>query len=584
MALLHKNLFASKWVQALGMAFGASFSADSSFALLYVMYNPVCRRDVLKKNRTANKMLAEALYPVYKEYSGDTHHLGFYIKSAWAFIKFVVKNRSLADCNPLMVLEASQQPHAVLFKDVNRLLMLVEHYKQQPEAVATSADHTYSHNFAVVKLARGLKRSSVISLGDHPQSDHENSNTSSLPNTARRVSWLQRIQNILKRSNKVAPSSPGNFQRYGDAPKLFVDEFETKRQFVSDNIDEEARLSLLTIMLFPNAGDFGSSSDCKQYLHQFLENLDSFRKLFGAMLRLTQDLEDADSAEKRRFLSRKERLVRRVSDLIFGEDMKLLRNFHSLSEEEAMKLYKLHDFPDLDLDDFKVPSVTEVLKQLLTADKTTPFQKKSGISPQIQESEDGSHALEPVIQHLHTSGPPQVNSVPFDGSDHQVVAGVSATGLGRSRPTMYTTKNLLVAAAKESAGLGDPQAITLNQSNELATIRSEETHNLLRKYQDQAQKLRADIQLQRFLLENLNKRAEAAEALLQALKDLHAASQVAPLAAGPLVEGKSSEADTKPNTHHDSGIKLTNENAEVAVAARDFARLHIKSVLQVPHD
>jgi hypothetical protein len=520
MALLHKNLFASKWVQALSMAFGASFCAESSFALLYVMYNPVCRRDVLKKNRTANTMLAEALYPVYKEYFGDTHHLGFYIKSAWALVKFVVKNRSLADCNPLMVLEASRQPHAVLFKDVNRLLMLVEHYKQQPEAVATSADHTYSHNFAVVKLARGLKRSNLISLGDHEKSDHENSVTSSPPNIARKVSWLQRIQNILKRSNKVAPSSPGNLQRYGDAPKLFVDEFETKRQFVSDNIDEEARLSLLTIMLFTNADDFGSSSDCKQYLHQFLENLDSFRKLFGAMFRLTQDLEDADSAEKLRFASRKERLVRRVSDLVFGEDMKLLRNFHSLSEEEAMKLYKLHDFPDLDLDDFKVPSVTDVLKQLLAADKATPFQK-SGISSQIQDSEDG----QPVIQHLHTSGPSHVNSVPFYESDHQVT-GVSDTRLGRSISTMYTTKNLLVEAAKKSAGIGYPLAITLDQSNELATMSREETHNLLRKHQDQAQKLRAD--------------AEAAEALLQALKD--------------------------------------------AVAARDIARLRIKNLLQVPHD
>ncbi len=41
------------------------------------------------------------------------------------------------------------------------------------------------------------------------------------PNTASNVSWLQQIQNILKRSNKIAPSIPGNFlQRYGDAPKL----------------------------------------------------------------------------------------------------------------------------------------------------------------------------------------------------------------------------------------------------------------------------------------------------------------------------------------------------------------------------
>ena len=81
---------------------------------------------------------------------------------------------------------------------------------------------------------------------------------------------------------------------------------------------------------------------------------------------------------------------------------------------------------------------------------------------------------------------------------------------------MYTTtKNLLVAAAKESAGLRDPLAITLDQSNELATMSMEETHNLLRKYQDEAQKLRAA--------------AEAAEASLQALKDAVAARDIARL-------------------------------------------------------
>ena len=57
MMLLHKNLFASKWMQALHMAVGESFSADSAFAMLYVMYNPVCRKDINRKRCLANKML-----------------------------------------------------------------------------------------------------------------------------------------------------------------------------------------------------------------------------------------------------------------------------------------------------------------------------------------------------------------------------------------------------------------------------------------------------------------------------------------------------------------------------------------------
>ena len=129
MVLLHKRLFASKWMQALGLEFGEAFSADSAFALLYVMYNPVCRRDINGKNRLAVKLLAEALHPVHKEYSG-VKSLGFYLKSIWAVLKFSIKNRALADCNPTLVLTASQQPHAALFKDVNRILMLVNNQER----------------------------------------------------------------------------------------------------------------------------------------------------------------------------------------------------------------------------------------------------------------------------------------------------------------------------------------------------------------------------------------------------------------------------------------------------------------------
>ena len=88
MMLLHKNLFASKWMQALHMAFGESFSADSAFAMLYVMYNPVCRKDINRKRCLANKMLAEALYPLHKEYSGQNKGFGFYVKSMWVVLKF----------------------------------------------------------------------------------------------------------------------------------------------------------------------------------------------------------------------------------------------------------------------------------------------------------------------------------------------------------------------------------------------------------------------------------------------------------------------------------------------------------------
>ncbi len=79
-------------------------------------------------------MLAEALHPVLKEYSGQAKRLGFYIKSTWAVLKFAIKNRALADCNPTLVVAASQQPHAALFKDVNRILMLVNNCERSAKA------------------------------------------------------------------------------------------------------------------------------------------------------------------------------------------------------------------------------------------------------------------------------------------------------------------------------------------------------------------------------------------------------------------------------------------------------------------
>jgi hypothetical protein len=604
MALLHKNLFASKWVQALSLAFGASFSADSSFAVLYVMYNPVCRRDILKKNRTANRLLAEALYPLQTAYSGQTNQLGFYIKSAWVFLKFIIKNRWLADCNPTLILAASQQPHAVIFKDVNRLLMLVQRNQRDPKATWTTAKKRVA---TAVRLAGGLKKSAVMTVRDHQKSCNENSVTTVPRNTARTVPWLQRIQNIFKRSNKVAPSSSGDPQRYDDAPNLFVDAFDMKRQFVADNIEEEARLSLLTLMMFPNADDFGSSSDSKRYLHHFLENLEVFRKSFGALFRLTKDLEVVNSSERQARLTRKERLIQRVSDLIFGEDMKLLRNFHSLTEEEAINLYKLHDFPDFEPEDFKVPSVAEILKQLSAADEAKPFQE-SVLSSQVQASKDGSLSptimkLEPANQAPQKSEPFQVTSTPVDESNVQTVAGVSAPRLGRSRPIMYSTKSLLVAAAKESASIGDPLASASKRypSNELAIMNSEPkisrddmisepqsmqaAYDLLCKYQAKLQTLSNEFEqaLQRERIANKkliaesqraeaeSQRAEVAGAEVQALaaqvKHLHAALQVASLASSPSAQGQSSAAATMHNMHDNSSNLFRNESVDLDVAA-----------------
>ena len=361
MMLLHKNLFASKWMQALHMAVGESFSADNAFAMLYVMYNPVCRKDINRKRCLAIKMLAEALYPLHKKYSGQNKGFGFYIKSIWVVLKFAFKNRALADCNPTLVMTAVQQPHAALFKDLGRILNQVSDHKQDAKTRWKSATTQIMSKIQVVKAIGRYDGDEAISEQKHlPESPPPTSQSS--------VSWIQKVLNVWKRSNRVYPSNSDNAQFNDDAPKLFVDAFALNREFVADNIEEDSRLSLLTLMIFPDAEDFGSSRDCRNFKHKFDKNLEAFRRAFQTLFKLSKDLEFADSSQKIASLSRKERIFQRISELIFGENMKLLRNFHWLTDEEATELFRQHNLPELENDDFKAASVDDVLKQLLAAD------------------------------------------------------------------------------------------------------------------------------------------------------------------------------------------------------------------------
>jgi len=383
-ALLHQSVFASKWMQALYAALGHSFPADNVFALLFVLYNPVCRKDISRKKRLFSKLLAEAVYPVHKEYLGREKTLWFYIKSRWAMLKFAVKNRALADCNPTLVLAASQQPHAAVLKDINRILL---HVNSQERDAKTNWNTAKTMILSKMKVAkRFLKNPNRVPSAVESQEcgNHQNISQSAS------ISWFEKIQNCWKRANRVAPIDSNNEQRYDDAPKLFVDSFALKREFVESYISETATLSLLTMMIFNDADDFGSSRDCRRYRHKFDANLVSFQKTFRTLFCLSKNLEFADSSEQILRLTRKERMLQRAFDMIFGEELKLLRNFNWLSDKEIAELFLMHDFPELEVDDFSGTSVDAVLKQLLAADEAKLVEpSRNGI--QAPTLDDNSH-------------------------------------------------------------------------------------------------------------------------------------------------------------------------------------------------
>jgi hypothetical protein len=447
MVLLHKSLFASKWMQAMRTALGGTFTGNNAFALLYVMYNPVCRRDIHQKRRLANHMIAEALLPVELEYSGRQKNFLFYIKSSWAVFKFAIKNRALADCNPTLVLSASKCAHAAIFKDLNRILLLVENSERDAQ---TNWNIARNSILAKVRTVQALKKIPVSFQDSQVSFNHDARHSSQKLQPS--VTWLQQIQNCWKRTNRVVPTQIDNQQRQDDAPKLFVDQFDLKRSFLEENIDEEARLSLLTLMIFPDAEDFGLSRDCKVYKKQFDENLESFRSAFRALFRLSKELKSVDPSEN---LTRKERIFHRISDMIFGEEMKLLRNFHWLADEDAVDLFRRHQFPELETEFERIPSVDEVLKQLVAKDMNTS----------VEDPTIGSQSQAPKGSHQNifhstllkfapaTHEPSERRTAERTESAPLAAAKGPCPNAARSRSVMYSSQRIL-AAARESVGIG----------------------------------------------------------------------------------------------------------------------------------
>ncbi len=446
---------------------GGIFTGDNTFALLYVMYNPVCRRDIHQKQRVANRMLAEALLPVELEYLGQHKSIWFHIKSSWAVFKFAVKNRAMADCNPTLVLSASKQAHAAIFKDLNRMLLLVQNCERDTQTHRKIANQSILNKASVVK---SLKKIPVQLQRSQATSGHVENHETNLPSQLNQLSVTEVmvalrslghnatfaearefIQEIDRDGSEVVPSQVDHQQRHDDAPKLFVDHFDLKRTFVEENIQEEARLSLLTLMIFPDAEDFGLSNDCKIYKQRFDENLKSFRNTFRALFRLSKELKSVDSSER---LTRKERMFQRISDMMFGDEMKLMRNFHWLADEEAVDMFQKHQFPELETEYVNVPSVSDVLKQLVAKEKEKSV-KESTICSQSQY---GNNTHDNFFPSTLMTFAPITQEHSERCTDHVIQSASLRTEKGpgpnmeRARPTMCSSQSTL-AAAIESAGI-----------------------------------------------------------------------------------------------------------------------------------
>jgi hypothetical protein len=426
--MLHNSLFASKWMQALHFSLGDSFTSDKALALLYVMYNPVSRRDITKKKLLANKLLAEAMQPLHARYLNKPKSLAFYVKASWAMFKFAFSNRELADCNPTLVMEASQELHAALFKNVSRMMMLIRHQQRDAKADWKTAKTKILGRLRLANAFGATKfQSSIRSPTDIA--------TPEIKATASSFSWMAKLKNCWQKTNRIVPSRSDREQFSSDAPKMFVDQFSWKRQFVAENIEDEARLSILTLFMFQQEDDFGSSSECVRHKRMFDTNIAAFQKCLRALFRISKELGCMDSKKKIAELPRADRIFQQLLDLIFGEELNLLRNFHWLKNEEAFDMFQRHEFPELQEGDCQAPSVSEVLKHLMVANFEENNQEKVGSSQISKEDVHSDAKSSSPASNLSVSQKPH-----SDGINNQAPSPLQPSPGARVRPVIFSSK------------------------------------------------------------------------------------------------------------------------------------------------
>jgi hypothetical protein len=326
LAILHKVKVISNWMKCLRFAIGSSFIGDSAFALMFVLYNPVSRKDVANKQQQFNQKLADALLPLHQKYVGKKSRSSlFRIERAWIYFKFAVMNFD-ENCSPVSVLAAVDEPHAAFVKHVSRLNMLIK----------KGADK------------RGKESSSL----------------------------LRKLQTFFSRRNKISPE-PIVQDVESDAPQQFIDDFVSKREFIAENIDEDARLTVITLLLFNRTVDFGDDSACQHYLCKLFDDGAACRVAMRSIFDVLQELSlraAAEDASGGYVVSYLRRWHSWLLSSVFGQDIvKSINSFHRLNSGQQIGLMKCHNFPLADSVNFSTTTADDMVAQCLTQGTVEPI-------------------------------------------------------------------------------------------------------------------------------------------------------------------------------------------------------------------
>jgi hypothetical protein len=406
--LFHGDVFVSKWIRAFHSAIGDSLN-ESLFLYFYAFYNPKSRKSLVEKKRVFNESIASLMAVKHSDswkYGSSWNRLKLFFNTLWRWIRFGVRNRNLAECQPMMVHEALQYPEARLFQRLSKIL----HFENLSDGVQVVDESPVVINPEEAETVNSIDQKSQRPSG-----------------AAGRVT--------------LSPSPM-------DPPAEFMVAFSSQKEFVCNLLPPESLGILVTMIIFDQQKDMSDSKKAQAYLQHMKSEFDAMKKSLRSIYAVSHEIIE----EEERVQQRERWIVRTLKRILLGEEGACLFRFSKFSSHELDQLFGEHDFDDFSKDEMLVIPVPQLIaaqlqvqkqqKSLQTFLRRARFRKTSLIA-------DASSALlanaqlKPVLH----------QNLLLNQAEDPPVSSLSALKSQRTRPQMYAAKAWRSAADRRIASI-----------------------------------------------------------------------------------------------------------------------------------
>jgi hypothetical protein len=309
--LFHGDMFVSKWLRAFESAIGDSLN-EGLFLYFYAYYNPKSRKSLVEKKRILNESIA-ALMAVKHSEAWKTGSLWLRFKlffsTLWEWIRFGVKNRNLAECQPMVVHEALQYPEARLFQRLGKIIHYHRHQKVQQ--VSQSPEQVGSDGTADENHPRSLRN--MLSLCWRTVTLWSNRRRDSKPSVSDRPSHT-----------KLSALDP---------PADFMVTFSAEYDFLCNLFAPESLGILATMAVFDRPKDMCDSSEAQAYMQHMKSEFEALQKSLRAVYAVAHEVIE----EEERVQQTERWVVRQLKRVLLGEEGACLFRFNMFSPEKAQR-------------------------------------------------------------------------------------------------------------------------------------------------------------------------------------------------------------------------------------------------------